>query len=113
MTRIDTTVLVQSWVHSYEEDSADQAVYRPENFTFPTSRGRGGFDLKLDGTAIQFGPGPTDQTATLPGRWEVGEDGWLTLYLGGSDTPSRMMKITSLSPDKLILKKTDKGSSNH
>ena len=105
MSRIDPTALEQNWVHSHEEDSPDQAVYRPETFAFLPSRGRGGFDLNPDGTMTQFGPGPTDRTVTRPGRWEVGEDGQLALYPDDSDTPSRVMRITSLSPDKLVLEK--------
>jgi hypothetical protein len=105
MAAIDPTILARSWVHSHEEDSAEQAVYRPETFSFPPSRGRAGFDLNLDGTMTQFGPGPTDRTATLSGRWEIGEDRRLALYPEGSDTPSHVMRITSASPDKLVLEK--------
>jgi hypothetical protein len=105
MTDIDSSTVAQSWVHSHEEDTADQAVYRPENFAFPPSRGRGGFDLNPDGTMVQFGPGATDRTTTRSGQWEVRDDGRLVLYPEGSDTPSRVMKITSLSADKLVLKK--------
>lgn len=112
MAHIDVPLLIKSWVHSHEEDSEDQAVYRPETFAFPPSRGRGGFDLDPDGTMTQFGPGPTDQTTTQPGRWEVKEDGRLALYSAGSDRPSRVMKITSLSEDKLVLDKRS-GAGSH
>jgi hypothetical protein len=54
----------------------------------------------------EFGPGPTDQTAERSGSWEMQEDGRLALYTVGSDTPSRVMKIASLSADKLVLQKT-------
>ena len=105
MASIDLTMLVKSWVHSHEEDSEDQVVYRPETFAFPPSRGRGGFDLDPNGTMTQFGPGPTDWTTTQRGRWKIEEDGRLALYSAGSDSPSRVMKITSLSEDKLVLDK--------
>jgi hypothetical protein len=102
---IDPSAVAQSWVHSHEEDTAEQAVYRPDSFAFPPSRGRGGFDLNPDGTMIQFGPGPTDRTSTHAGQWEVRDDGRLVLYQEGSGTPSRVMKIASLTADKLVLKK--------
>ncbi len=105
MARIDPNVLAQTWVHSHEEDNPEQAVYRLETFTFPPSRGRGGFELSRDGTMTEFGPGPTDRTTTRHGRWEVGEGGLLTLRPEGSDRPARVMRIAHLSSNKLVLEK--------
>jgi len=107
MPRPHAAALARTWVHSHEEDSPGRAVYRPESFAFPPSRGRGGFDLNHDGTMTEFGPGPTDQTATRPGRWEVADDGSLALYPAGAEAPARVMKIASVSPDKLVI---DKGA---
>jgi len=105
MSFTDTNALAQTWIHSHEEDHGDQMVYRPRKFAFRPSRGRGGFELRPDGTMAEFGPGPTDQTVERPGSWEMQEDGCLALYTVGSRTPSRVMKIASLSPDKLVLQK--------
>ena len=106
MSSIDASALAQTWIHSHEEDHGDQMVYRPRKFVFRPSRGRRGFELRSDGTMAEFGPGPTDQTAERSGSWEMQEDGRLALYTVGSDTPSRVMKIASLSADKLVLQKT-------
>ena len=105
MGESDPILLAQSWVHSHEEDKSNDVVYRPESFAFPPSRGRGGFDLKPDGTLIQFGPGSTDKTATRSGRWELSDDGKLLLYVGDSGTPSVVMRIKSLSHDKLVVER--------
>jgi hypothetical protein len=105
MSTIHRDTLAQSWVHSHEEDTANQAIYRLESFAFPPSRGRRGFELKPDGTMIEFGPGPADRTASRSGRWEVGDDGQLIFYPADSNTPSRVTRIISLSEDKLVLEK--------
>jgi hypothetical protein len=105
MGQIDRDVIAGSWVHSHEEDPPGHAVYRPSTFAFPPSRGRGGFDLNPDGSATEFGPGATDRTASRAGRWEVGADGQVKIYPSGSGAPSRVLKIASAAPDKLVVQK--------
>jgi hypothetical protein len=105
MSQINREAVAGSWVHSHEEDAPGQAVYRPSTFAFPPSRGRGGFDLNPDGSATEFGPGAADQTAARAVRWEVGADGQLKIYAPGSHAPSRVLKIASAGPDKLVVHK--------
>jgi hypothetical protein len=105
MAEVDPRLLAGGWVHSHEEDTPGHAVYRPDGYAFPPSRGRGGFDLSADGTMVQLGPGPTDRTELRPGRWELEEGGALALYPEGSDTPQRVGTVADLSADKLVLRK--------
>jgi hypothetical protein len=56
LTEIDREALVGRWLHSYEEDSADALVFRPGDFDFPPARGRDGFELRDDGSAIELLP---------------------------------------------------------
>lgn len=63
--------LFQPWTHSREEDTADVAVYRPEGFAFPPSRGRDGFELRPDGSFVQRDIGPADATVAVTGRWKA------------------------------------------
>lgn len=102
---IDKTSLTGSWVHSHEEDSGDQKVYRPEMYKFPPSRGRSGFQLNPDGTMLEYGPDATDKTASRPGRWEIRPDQSLALFPAGSAAPSRVMKVAALSSTKLVVDK--------
>jgi hypothetical protein len=105
MTHPTAAALTGNWVHSHEEDAPDRVVYRPSTFTFPPSRGRGGFDLNPDGSLDEYGPGAADRPASRPGRWEVGADGCLRFFPDGADRPARVLKIASLTPDKLVIEK--------
>ena len=52
--------LYQHWVHSYEEDTESEMVYRPAAFAFPPSRGRTGFEFSPGGACTVIGIAPTD-----------------------------------------------------
>ncbi|HUR54236.1 MAG TPA: hypothetical protein VMZ71_08900, partial [Gemmataceae bacterium] len=71
---IDSSLLTRAWVHSHEEDTATTRVYRPAGYAFPPTRGRTGFQLQPDGVLSTHKPGPTDQTATAEGTWELADD---------------------------------------
>jgi hypothetical protein len=43
------SAIFKHWVHSWEEDTEDVAVYRPSDYQFPLSRGRDGFEIKKNG----------------------------------------------------------------
>lgn len=63
----------KTWLHSHEEDTPTEMVFRPSTFRFPPSRGgRIGFELSKDGTAMAFGPGPTDKPEQDAGNWTLG-----------------------------------------
>ena len=53
--------LLQHWIHSHEEDTDTEMVFRPASFNFPPARGRKGFELSPDGTLIDYRIGPTDR----------------------------------------------------
>ncbi len=46
-------ILTRHWVHSHEEDTATQTVFRPATYDFPLSRGRRSFELRPDGTVLE------------------------------------------------------------
>ena len=50
--------VVGHWVHSHEEDTDAEMVYRPASYAFPPSRGRTSFDLRADGSYVERSPGP-------------------------------------------------------
>jgi len=92
-------------VHSHEEDTATETVYRPASFAFPRSRGRSAMALKPDGGLVETGPGPTDRPQESRGTWKLAEDDTLSMYEKGQAKPKRTMKIVSLEQDKLVVRK--------
>jgi hypothetical protein len=94
---MDVKVLRQHWVHSHEEDTDTEMVFRPASYKFPPARGRKGFELKPDGTVIDYGIGPADRRTRSKGKWKLeGEE----LRFG-----ERMMKIVSLDRERLVVRK--------
>ena len=103
--QVDKNSLSQRWMHSHEEDTDKQMVFRPAAFQFPPSRGRTGFDLKADGKLVNQGIAPTDCTTVTNGTWKLEDYNTLAFYLGKAKTPSRSMKIVSADKDRLVVKK--------
>lgn len=103
--KLKTGDLAQHWVHSHEEDTAGQTVFRPAGFNFPRSRGRRSFELKADGSLIEWEISPTDTRRSVPGIWTITDDGRLVLEKGPPGTTPRSMEIVSVAADRLVLKK--------
>lgn len=65
-----------TWVHVFEEDTAEGAVYRPEDGPIPLSRRpRERLQLAPDGSASVFLQGPDDRYVEHPATWTKEEDG--------------------------------------
>ena len=97
-------MLHRRWVHSHEEDTEREMVFRPATFEFPPSRGRRSFELKPDGGLVEGGIGPTDRPVESEGTWELGEDDRLVLRPHHSPSP-RVMQIASVDEDRLVIEK--------
>lgn len=96
----------QSWIHSHEEDTDTEMVFRPADYNFPLSRGRSGFELSSDNKLNEINIAPTDKLEDRPGSWELrSDDDDLTLELNPDTSAVRNLKITSVSKDRLVLKK--------
>ncbi len=98
-------VLCQHWMHSHEEDTESEMVFRPANFKFPPSRGRRGFELRADGVLISTGIGPTDRPLETQGKWKFDNAGRLAFYSASQQEPTRVMEISSVDKDRLVIKK--------
>jgi len=97
--------LHRHWVHSHEEDTETERVYRPASFAFPRSRGRSAMALKPDGGLVETGIGPADGPKESRGTWKLENDDILSIYETGKAKPKRRMKIVSLDKEKLVIKK--------
>jgi hypothetical protein len=88
---IDKEQIEGRWVHSHEEDTDDEMVFRSEasGYDFPRSRGREALELNADGSYGGVVPGPTDKPeATGGGAWAVEGD---KLVL-----PDRTLEVTAV-----------------
>lgn len=98
-------VLQQHWVHSHEEDTGTEMVFRPATFPFPRSRGRNAFDLKQGGKFIDIGIAPTDGNQSSEGTWELDDNNHLILFSDLQSKSKRALQIVSVDKDRLIVKK--------
>jgi hypothetical protein len=97
-------VLEQTWVHSHEEDTDTEMVFRPETYDFPLARGRKSFALKPDGHLVQTGIAPTDARQETEGKWKL-EGDHLAFYTKSDSEPSLVLNIASVDKDRLVVKK--------
>jgi hypothetical protein len=103
MANIDRKALAQTWIHSHEEDTDSETVFRPSTYAFPPSRGRKSFQLKTDGSLVSSGPGPDDRSVKTEGQWLM-SGGKLELK-PSAGRPASVLQVLSAGPDKLVVKK--------
>jgi hypothetical protein len=101
---MDAKTLSRHWVHSHEEDTQTEMVFRPAHHKFPPSRGRKGFELKNDGTLVDLGLAPNDAQAATAGRWQL-KGNELVLQSPSSRTPERTLEIIAADNDRLVVRK--------
>jgi hypothetical protein len=103
MEEAASEALYQHWVHSHEEDTATEKVFRPAGYPFPPSRGRFSFELKRDGALVIHGIAPADGAHSVPGVWS--REG-SRLLLRPSVIPGQEQKldIISIVPDRMVVR---------
>ncbi|MEO5683398.1 MAG: hypothetical protein ABIQ88_12195 [Chitinophagaceae bacterium] len=103
MSKINLDHLHKKWVHSSEEDTDTQTVYRPAEYKLPPSRGgRTSLDIQPDGTLISTGDaGPDDRQAQKKETWKINAN---TLVLNEAGN-KKSLHILSLAAEKLVIKK--------
>ena len=98
---IDPDQLHGRWLHSHEEDTADEMVFRSASsgYDFPRSRGREALELHPDGSYGGVVPGPADKpVASGEGTWKVEDGNKLVL-------PDRTLEITDAEEGVLRVKR--------
>jgi len=98
---MENRLFATGWVHAYEEDTAEGAVYRPRGSKLPLSRRpRERLELSADGTARIFAPGPDDRYVEHAARWHD-EDGDIVVRAreGGTE-----LRIVERSPERLVVR---------
>jgi hypothetical protein len=99
-------ILSNRWIHSHEEDTDSEMVFRSASFNFPRSRGRAGFELRPDQSLVEIQPGAADRPEETDGRWELQSGKKLLFFKRGSAQPTRALKIVSADNDRLVIAKT-------
>lgn len=98
-------LLLRRWLHSSEEDTAGEMVFRPAGYPLPPSRGRLGIELRPDGTAAITAIGRADAPEELVGAWELDEqEPSVRLRIGGE--PERKLPLVSVERDRLVVRKS-------
>jgi hypothetical protein len=100
MADLNVENLSGQWIHSFEEDTAAEIVYRPASFNFKRSRGRTDFVLNPNGKIINNSPGKTDLPEATAGDWHIEGEHLILDYGQGSEESHRIKELTS---EKLIL----------
>jgi hypothetical protein len=105
MADLKDDLVGKTWLHSHEEDTPTEMVFRPSTYRFPPSRGgRIGFQLHHDGTALALGPGPTDKPEQQPADWTIGPNK-LELRIPDKEEV-RSYTIASADADRIAVRKS-------
>jgi hypothetical protein len=97
---IERERLAGRWVHSHEEDTDEEMVFRSADsgYAFPPSRGREALELHADGSYGGTVPGPVDKPEERSGEWTLEEGNRLVLG-------DRVLEVTSAEGDVLRVRK--------
>jgi hypothetical protein len=104
---VENRLFATGWVHAFEEDTAEGAVYRPRGSKLPLSRRpRERLELDEDGTARIYVQGPDDRYIEQPATWRD-EDGAVVVRAreGGAER-----RIVDRSPERLVVRVSAKGT---
>jgi hypothetical protein len=94
-----------TWVHVFEEDTPDGAVYRPADDNIPLSRRpRERLTLADDGTARVSMPGPDDRLTDQPATWTADGDTLVVRTTARGAAP-REIVIVERSPKRLVVRR--------
>jgi hypothetical protein len=88
------------WVHVFEEDTAEGAVYRPEDDRIPLSRRpRERLEIHADGSAQILTAGPDDRFVAQPATWKDEPHGLVIQARKGGPA----LRIVHRSPSRLVI----------
>lgn len=100
--RKDARLFATRWVHVFEEDTAEGAVYRPDDVHIPLSRRpRERLELRPDGSAAIFVGGPDDRPVEQPATWDEQGD---ALVVRSPHGPTEL-RIVERSPTRLVVQR--------
>jgi hypothetical protein len=100
----DDTLFATTWVHAFEEDGPEGAVYRPEGGALRLSRRpRERLTFSPGGRAVLVAGGPDDRLHEVAARWRE-DSGEITVTTEAGDAPTRTLLVRRQSSGALIVK---------
>ncbi|MCJ8165144.1 hypothetical protein MKJ04_09850 [Pontibacter sp. E15-1] len=102
--KLATALVNKTWLHSFEEDSGDTVVYRPNTFDFPPSRGRTGFTLESGGVIKRYEIAPADGLEEQTGVWEQLTRDRVQIRMQPGSNPPQAYEVQILSLEGEVLK---------
>ena len=100
---IDTWVLCQEWIHSSEEDTETESVFRPADYDFPLTRQpRESFRLASDGISTKSKASPADCLEETQGEWKLANN---VISFSDRRGPTHKRVIISIDARKLVFRK--------
>lgn len=99
MAIVNLKYLNRRWTHSFEEDTENEMVYRPEGFVLGRARGRMQFDLNENGEVVDTPIGRDDVPEPIIGTWKLEGD---QLVINRSDGSTQVYQIKVVTPEKLV-----------
>ena len=103
MTTDTENLLTRAWLHSHEEDTATELVFRPATYAFPPSRGRTGYEFCTDGRCTRRGIAARDGATSTEGQWrlEPGPPPKITITL--PDGQKQELAVLRIEEDRLVV----------
>jgi hypothetical protein len=101
MPAVERKTLERRWVHSHEDDTEREIVFRPADYRFPPSRGRRSFELGADGTLVEQGPGPADAPFESRGTWTLEGNELILRGPAGAE----VLHVASVDDDRLVVRR--------
>jgi len=100
--------LAGRWLHSFEEDHGDVAVYRPADHPFPPARGRDGIEFADDGSFTEWAVGRGDAREPVPGQWQAADAA--TVAVNTDRGGRQVLEVVHLGPDRLEVRRKAAGT---
>ncbi len=98
------SLLCRRWIHSHEEDTSTETIFRPAGFPFPPSRGRKAIELRADGTYSLGTPDPVDRALQHSGTWQLNPSDSIVFQAPDGDTP-QPWDIRGIDQERLVVSK--------
>jgi hypothetical protein len=101
----EEALFATTWVHAFEEDGPEGAVYRPEGPSVRLSRRpRERISLSPDGKARLVVSGPDDRLHEIEGQWRE-DAGAITVTTQAAAGPFRTLRARLQSSEVLIVER--------
>jgi len=102
---VSERLFATDWVHAFEEDGPEGAIYRPDDGERPLSRRpRERLSLSPDGSARLVVSGPDDRLQSVAARWTEAQ-GEITVTVESAAASVRTLHVRVQSSDCLLLRR--------